>query len=243
MWRIGEVSERLYRGQIVSFLELPQAFNTFKSNPHYISVIGAPSIHQAMPWFRLIKEDPEVWKNIDEFMRADSIGMPNLYSLSGKKISLNLIRQINTIQLLKKEFGSLDGKRIVEIGAGWGGLLHCIKTQWKPASYNVVDLPEAMDLVEKHSEMLGHTVTKGMCEEPPDLAIAEYSITEQDGQELMDLTTDYLFPAKNVFVRCNVYDQAARKRWVDLMQVNFNLSISQENPDIVKFNSIVVGRQ
>jgi putative sugar O-methyltransferase len=205
-------------------------------------VVGEPHPLQAIRNFREAITDKDIARNVDTFLKADKLGRPTLYYIDNRAMSLNITRYMNSISILKKEFTSLDGMKIFEIGAGYGGLLHCIKTQWNPASYNIQDLPPVMELAQKHSKLLGHEVNLGQPDEEVDLAIAEYSITEMNEPTLTDMTTNYLFPAKRIFVRCNVVDKAVRNNWYDMLRTNFDIIVMREVPDIVQYNSIVVGR-
>lgn len=242
MWRIGQ-TENLYRGYIQGFLDNEEKFKRFKNHSHYKRIIGEPSAWQGIVWYDLLRKDPDLYKNVDEFIKADSIGGPPVWHYDDKKISSNSFRYMNSINLLKQAFGSLDGKTIFEVGSGWGGLAHCILTQWKPTSYHILDIPEAMDLAVKHSQLLGHTnIQKGQPDFVPDITIAEYSLTEQTDESLYDMTSTLLLPSKNIFVRSNIVDKAWFAKWLGILQTNFELTVMKEEPTVVDFNIIVIGK-
>lgn len=238
-WRIGTEAEKEYREVIQKFLDDDTSFVKFKRNPLYSDIIGAPRLGQGVVFWRQIRNVPEIYEKLSEYQRTDAIGGAWTYTFDNHKMSLNLLRHMNTLIRLTKEFNSLDNLSIQEVGCGWGGLAHCILTRFKPKSYNVVDLTEAMLLAKKHSQWLGHRIEMGPIESP-DLAIAEYSITEQF--DPMPLTHELLMPAKKIFVRCNILDPAIKKEWLKLLGTKFNITIEQEELNPVPFNCIIVGK-
>jgi SAM-dependent methyltransferase len=242
MWRIGQQTENYYKSLISSFLTDETKFNNFKQDKVYSSIIGAPTYHQSIQYYKEIMNHPNIFANFIRFMEADKIGNPFLYQYDNHLISLNLIRYINTLCLFDNGFISdLTGKTIREIGCGFGGLAHCILTQYPQVkSYTVVDLSEPMALGCKHSALLGHNVQASPVRNP-DLAIAEYSITEQDQQGLFELTDAYLMDAKAIFVRCNIIDTALKAKWLNHLMTRYFLTIEKEKPNEVSINTIVKG--
>jgi len=60
---------------------------------------------------------------------------------------------------MKKWFGSLNGLNLIEIGVGFGGQCKIIMDYFQPASYTLVDLPNALALTKKY---LGHFNLKNL---------------------------------------------------------------------------------
>lgn len=242
MWVVGPVTERNYLAQIRAFLTMPEHFENFKRHYLYATVIGQPTIQQAYGFYMKLREDKELMAKLPEFGKMDKIGGPFSYPFDNIFYTLNLIRYANSVQLISKHLGSLDGLQVCEVGQGFGGLAYCCHQMWKPAAWNIIDLEESMDLAVKHNEMLGVKLIKGQ-PESYDLAIAEFSLTEQRGQELFDLTEKYLFPATKIWVRCNIMEEEPRAKWFEFVGKKFNLNIQNEDPVGVYFNKIVVGNR
>lgn len=59
----------------------------------------------------------------------------------GRQISPTFLRYVVRAIELDKLFG-LDGKRIIEVGGGWGGLCAVISRMFAPRSYAIWDMPE-----------------------------------------------------------------------------------------------------
>lgn len=242
-WIIQQPIENLYRRAVKGFIDDPKRFESFKRDVNYSSIIGKPANRQMYGFYNNLKQDEEVYLKLEDFADQDKIGGPWQYSFEGMKVSPNVIRYADSIRLIKKNFGTLNNKRIIEFGAGWGGLAYCIHKMWTPASYNVIDLPEPMDLQVKHSKMLGVTIEKGMPSHETDFSIAEFSLTEQMGPELYEFTKMYLFCSPEIWVRCNVFDADENKRWVKFVEEKYDIQVTREDPDYVRQNSIIVGRR
>lgn len=238
--------QEVYLELIRGFLNDESKFKVFKQQKQYAAVIGQPEIHQAIAFLNHCqKNHPDIWANLSKFQEADKIGSPTLYKICGVNISLNLCRYINTVCLLKENFGSLDDWNIHEIGVGWGGLYHCIVSQWKSDGYAFIDHNEAGELARKHSMALGNDDVKrhnSIYYGEPNLAIAEYSITEQDEAGVMELTDRYLIPARNVFIRCNLIDNSLKAKWITHLRSKFHITIQDEEPNTCRFNCIVIGK-
>ena len=238
-WTINAM-EGFYIRFINAALENEATWKVFKTPTAYTAIIGQPSPSQAYGFIKKMSEDTK--KVLPQLMKADEIGSPPKFKFGAEYLSLNLCRYIDSVCLLEKEFGTLDGMNITEVGAGWGGLAHAIQTRWRVGSYHIIDLPEAMMLAAKHSKALGIHIFMGSSIYDVDLAIAEYSVTEQTGDDLERLTRDYLMTAKNVFVRSNFQNDVVRNNWVKKLETKFNVTVYPEDPVGVRCNFIVVGK-
>ena len=241
-WIVQPPIEALYKRLVKSFVDDDKAFETFKRNPQYSSIIGVPTIEQMFRFYTNLKDDGELYVKLPELAKMDTIGGPWLYPFDGMKYSANLIRYVDSLRLIRKHIGSLDGKRVLEFGSGFGGFFWVSSCIWKMTSYNIVDLTEAEDLAIKHSKALGLELKRGK-PEAWDITIAEYSLTEQVGDDLWKYTAEYLEPVKTFWVRCNIFNDAVREKWIQHLRNTHGLTIMRENPDIVKQNSIVIGQR
>lgn len=240
MWNVGTSTQKMYLFLVNKALTDEKTFTRFKANPLYKGVIGCPSIHQAIGFYGLLRKDVDLLNKLDDFSRMDTIGTPERYSIGYKILSLNCLRYANSVQLLKKEFGSLDGKTVFEFGVGFGGLSHCIQSVWK-TDYYIYDLEPVMDLAVKHSANLSKVVKKGIPDRP-DLFIAEYSLTEL-GEDLYWFTDIHLMHSKNIFIRCNLVDKNEKTKWLKYLETRYQITTYLEEPNAVETNCIVIGKE
>lgn len=166
-------------------VEDERVFATFKRHPDYKPVLEHVSYEQGVAYLEIItSEYPELLKNIDAFRTNDSVGSPITYSYEAiGEMSPTTLRYIKILGDITREFGSLDGLNIIEIGVGYGGQAKIIADTSAYALYTVVDLPQALRLTQKYLERLEvPNVTYKNQEEVGDtsydLCISNYAFSE-----------------------------------------------------------------
>jgi len=240
MWIITQKEQEKYLNEVKGFVGKNN--KAFLCSRLYSSVIGMPPAIQALNFYAEIMKDTDIYNKIDAFLALDNLGHPSKMKMKdGKWASCNATRYLDSIRLLKKHFGSLDNMNIKEIGVGFGGLLHCIKTMWKPNAYHIVDFVEVLNFVRQNASCLNHTVQINNIVNN-DLSIAEYSITEHTEDTLFELTDKHLMTANNIFVRCNILDNDLKTKWLNHLKTRFNITVEKELTDAVKMNCIVIGK-
>lgn len=119
-----------------------------------------------------------------------------------------LMRMFNTkeayqlhLQNIVKNFGSLDGMRICEIGGGYGGQAKAILDVYKPASYRIIDLLEVCKLQSRY--LLGTIVTPSplLYNEDYDLVISNYALSEIPDNKLY--IDEVVKRSKHGYITCN----------------------------------------
>lgn len=95
----------------------------------------------------LLRYAPEFLEEMQRIKVNDQIGDPHTFTY-GKHgaFSPTSLRYARIAAQLKRGFGSLEKLRVLEIGAGYGGLSTIIHTLLSPQSYTLVDLPEPLEL-------------------------------------------------------------------------------------------------
>ena len=241
MWIIGPEEQNKYLTELRGFVATGN--KAFLCNRLYKSVIGSPPTAQAIAFYYGIMKDKEIYAKIEDLLKLDTIGAPTQVKVKDKRfVGLNTTRYLDTIRLLKENFNNLNDYNITEIGVGFGGLAHCIKTMWNVKNYHLIDFTEAINFASDNLKQLGHTSQRGAIYNS-DLAIAEYSITEHTEDSLFELTDKHLMTAKNIFVRCNILDNRLKEKWLNHLKTVFDISVSTELGDVVKMNCIVVGKK
>jgi putative sugar O-methyltransferase len=59
---------------------------------------------------------------------------------------------VKVLSDLKLKFGDLNGKKIVEIGGGYGGQARVLFLEFMNLDYTIIDLPEVLLLINKFTE-------------------------------------------------------------------------------------------
>lgn len=240
-WRVGPFIESQYRQTLRDILNDQKQWDSFKRNQLLLAVWGQPSIPQFKGMYNELRSCPEVFLKLPEMARMDKVGGSWVYSLEGTSYSRNLIRYADSIRLINKYIGSLDGLKVLEFGSGFGGLAYCASQVWKLSSWGVVDLEEAQKVAIRHSHELGLEIATGGNVEDCDLFVAEWSLTEFVGAKLWEATEQYVMRAPQVFIRCNIVDPRIKEHWLEHLKTQFKVTVLREVPDTVKFNSIIVG--
>lgn len=129
-------------------------FNTFRSNKYYNEILEHVSYESGTDYYNHItktnnfKITSDIIKSLKE---VDYHGSPRRYMYEDiGEISPTIIRYLSVITDIKKFYGSLNDKIIVEIGAGYGGQSLLINKLYKIKKYIIVDLPEVNELIKKY---------------------------------------------------------------------------------------------
>lgn len=137
-----------------------EAFNNFKSQNKYRSMLEhANSVH-GHDHLKAIKEQtPELMEHLDKFRTNDTVGTPNLTSFAVKMpgnphqigdLSSTTMQYIRVLSDLITYFGNMDGMKIVEIGAGYGGQCKIINDYVNFSEYICFEMSEPSQLVRKY---------------------------------------------------------------------------------------------
>lgn len=144
-------------------------------------------------YYKLLPEEMinKVWTN-------DFYGSPKLYNYGQKKYSTSTLQYVGVLNNLIKYFGSLDGKRIVEIGGGYGGQCRTVYDLFTPECYHIIDLPEVCELQKRYCQAKCFTEPTG---QEYDICISNYALSEiPDNKKLIQ---DVVLKSKHGYLTCN----------------------------------------
>lgn len=169
---------------------------TFKRDIRLNRIFEHASVEQGKAYLDLIlKQTPELLTNT---FTNDLQGNPVTYRyMEHWAVSPSTLQYIGVLSNLITRFGSLDGKRIVEVGGGYGGQCRTVWDVFEPLYYDIIDLPEVEELQRKY---LG-----GYYMNPPsgveyDLFISNYALSEiPDNKKYIDLARR----CKHGYITCN----------------------------------------
>ena len=222
----------------------PELFANFKSNPAYHNVVGMSWDWQAVRFYYKIKEDPEVFARLDDFKVNDTLGNPPfVVNIEGVRASANTLRHVQTLVDLKKNFGSLDGKVISELGVGYGATAFMVSKFYKPAAYYLIDLPDVQKFAQDYLTKLG---VESIITPPPekvDLFISEFCISEFDDKGIYEFYDKYVVKADNVYIMSNLFDEERKQRLITHMSKDYKLDVYPETHGTDYPSYVIVGKR
>jgi len=153
----------------------------------------------------------EYYKIIPEYLlnhgfTNDFYGNPKLYNYGKLKFSTSTLQYIGVLAKLIELFGNLGGKRIVEIGGGYGGQCRTIMDVYGVECYHIIDLPEVCELQKKYCGAECFTLPIG---EEYDICISNYALSEIENNKLY--IDKVVKKSKHGYITCNT----------DLVQLDF----------------------
>ncbi len=161
-------------------------------------------------------------------------------------ISADTMHRINTLCDIEKYFGGLNGKNVVEIGVGYGGLCFALSSFYDIKSYELVDLDNVVELSKKYLSTLGVELDSSETEDF-DLTISEFCIAELDNKGISDYYQRYIQKSKSIYLMMNpVPHKWPEKRlsdFHDILEESFEIEIHEEFPKVVDFNYLIVGNK
>jgi putative sugar O-methyltransferase len=141
--------------EIESILKLDDKFENFKQNEIFRIVIGndVRSKEISDKVYKIIKkQNPDLLKN-KSLLDNDLYGGPKIYNYDGLDISPGTLYFIMILSDLKKYFGDLSDKNIIEIGGGYGGQAKIV-TDYGCKSYTLIDVEPTIYLARKYLSYL-----------------------------------------------------------------------------------------
>ena len=164
----------------------PAAFNAFRSDPTYAFIVETAAPETGRDYGTIALETlPSYQAALDEFRRNDGIGGPPLvrYPEFGA-FAPTTLRYVKQAADIERHFAALHGRRVVEIGAGYGGLCRILSTRFLDMEFHIFDLPEALALAERYLGLLGvrgvrfHSCFDPIALDDVELVISSYAFSE-----------------------------------------------------------------
>ena len=157
-------------------------FAQFKRNPFFNLLWENLSKEEGEMWLGKVEsEHPEILAYLEALRESDFVGSPRVFDYGRVgSFSPSTLRLAVIGAEIRSRVGSLKEKKVVQIGAGYGGLCRVLHVFEKVGSYTIVDLEEQLQLAKKYLEAFGlHEVTYLT----PDqlLTKQEYDLVVSDG--------------------------------------------------------------
>jgi hypothetical protein len=250
---MNSISDRLEYKDVCNLAHNDEnVFNTFKSNPSYNGILEHVSKENGQLYLDYLNFNfPDYINHIDTFKKNDIYGGTILsnYDKIGY-ISPTTIRYIKVLSDLKNIFGDLNGKKIVEIGVGYGGQCLILNNYFNLKEYGLIDLDEVLLLSKKYLDKLDvisrpiNISSINNIDEDFDLVISNYAYSELD-KKLQDLYYDKIIKkSKNGYLTLNFISHLFNidSYSLDEILLKFkekNVKILEEIPNTFENNKIL----
>lgn len=209
---MNSISDRYdYKSICKSAYESEHDFSVFKSNPSYNGILEHVSYEQGKLYLEYLDVNfPEYIKEIEKFRLNDKYGGTKLSKYDGiGYISPSTLRYIKVLSDLKSLFGDLNGKKIIEIGIGYGGQCFITNQVFSSKEYSLVDLDEVLLLGDKYLNKLdtNHRIINineiESLDEDFDIVISNYAYSELN-KNLQDIYWEkFIKRSKNGYFTLN----------------------------------------
>jgi putative sugar O-methyltransferase len=241
-----------YKKACINAVENEDGFQNFKNDPAYNDILEHVTPGQGTLYLNyIIANSPDLIERIDNFKDNDIYGGGMRHEYPGIGIiSPSTLRYVKVLSDLIKIFGDLEGKKIVEIGAGYGGQCLIINKIFKIKEYSIIDLDEASTLSNKYLQKndVNPRIIKikdvPSIDEDFDIVISNYAYSELT-KELQDLYYDKIIKrSKNGYITYNFIsgifniDSYNKKEMFEKFTEK-NINILEELPNTFEDNMIV----
>lgn len=89
-------------------------FNNFRSHPFYQNILEHVTFDIGLKYLSIIQNDnPKILNNIEDYIKNDTIGSPNIFNYDIGKISPSTLRYIKVLSDIINIYNSLDNKNVV----------------------------------------------------------------------------------------------------------------------------------
>lgn len=216
-----EVYDFLLRTSITDNREFPnfclkaaareEAFEKFRRDGLCLLFIDNVSHSQGKEYFEAIHADhPNLISHFDDFRQNDQLGSPITFSYDHiPPISPKTLQYIKIAGDIETRFGDLNGKRILEIGGGYGGQCTILSRLFNLKEYIIVDLPEALQLAKRHLKSLNilnvifKTPEEIDANQTYDLVLSNFAFSQCTKKAQKEYIDKILAHAKAAFLLCD----------------------------------------
>ncbi|MHA1987686.1 MAG: putative sugar O-methyltransferase [Promethearchaeota archaeon] len=257
IWTLGKIPSIRYKSILERAVSRPDEFLRFKNDPDYWQIVGIDGYDKntAEDLAKIIKnEHPDLLGHIKKFQKNDEIGKPPCQETQIGKFSPNTLRYVVVLGNLIKHFGSLENKRIIEVGSGYGGQCFIISQKYNFKSYTLIDIPGAIKLSKKYlSKLLVENViyqdTENIESDSSDLFISNFAFTELDEVGWNFYIDNVISKADNFYIATNIVtkhrslDNDRYKCLYNKLRKIFEIELQKELSFIKQGTGIWIGRK
>lgn len=125
---------------LTNFKSSPVNFKIALWNPHTNGVRYV----KAISYLLCTQLSPENWERLSR-IKNRQLGNPFTVTYNGQEVCLDYLQAVHELDFIAKSL-NLDGRRILEIGAGYGRTCHAILANHDVEAYDIVDLENCLQL-------------------------------------------------------------------------------------------------
>ena len=200
-----------YEKSVEKILSSDNQFRRFRRKYDYREILEHVDYELGQEYFFRIKElDPEFKSAQMGFNRNDSVGSPRSYRYPHfEKISPTTLRYIAVALDIENEIDIKGVKKIVEIGAGYGGQAAILDKFSPNLDYFIFDLPPVQKLIGKYLSSLGMrnfthmSLTDSKEVNEFDLIISNYAFSELPRNLQIEYLEKVILKSKNGYLIMN----------------------------------------
>lgn len=198
-----------YRSCCKRAYESDDVFNTFKQIPEYTAILEHASKAQAEQCISLISDGKLDLSKLGKLRENDEQGSPTVYNYGNPLfdgMSSSTLRYIKVLSDMIDIYTTLDNFKVIEIGVGYGGQCKILCDYFNIKSYELVDLPEVLNLTEKYLSKYEYdnvSVWDDKSDKEYDLIISNYAITECSRDIQQYYIDNILKKSKHGYITCN----------------------------------------
>lgn len=231
-----------------------EIFKNFRSNKSYQIVLEHVSQSRGWEYFKHIVEKNNI--KLDEItvkhcQKVDEHGNPTRFNYPKfENISPTILRYLSVMGDIQRLHGSLNHKKVVEIGAGYGGQSMLINLFYDIKEYVIIDIPEALCLIKKFLQInnvdtkkyrfLSPEEIKTIELEDFDYLISNYAFSECY-KNIQDLYIEKIInKTKNFYMIVNFLSDMSYSLEDLINKINGNVKILEEEPNTSTSNKLLI---
>lgn len=199
-----------YEKAVADVLSSESNFSQFRRKYDYREILEHVDFSLGKKYLSKIQElDPPLKSAKMEFKRNDVVGKPRRYKYpTFGYISPTTLRYIAVALDIEHEIDLTDVKKVVEIGAGYGGQAAILEKFIPDMDYFIFDLPQVQKLIQKYLTKIG--VKKVTYLNLPnfetkefDLILSNYAFSELPNDLQVEYLEKVLLKSKNGYLIMN----------------------------------------
>ena len=169
---------------------------------------------------------------------ASTVGDPRMYPFPGYSVPLDpvMIRYYFDRQEIWRYHGPTFGRRILEIGGGFGGLAHLLYGHC--VAYAIRDLPEPRMLQDAYLAVYGDRVADADPAATYDLVVSTFAYSELKPEVQYEYAADYLREIPRGYMVCNFLTDSLTPD--ELLNLIPGGRFEEENPRTHEANRVLV---
>lgn len=252
-WVLDNYNEQGYLRTCKEAVDDDEVFAKFRRTPFFGLIVENSPLKSGLEYYDCIRmKFPWLLAHMDKFIDSDEVGSPRRFAIWDWVISPSTMRYIKTLGDLTKFFGTFDGKKIAEIGPGYGGLCKIVHDIFFPYCYSLYDQSEPLRLQRKFLNKFGvePMLMSTIFENPEmdfDLCIAMYSWSELTHEHQIEYMEKVMKKSKNLYIMLNYdmefsYDLIKKSFPAECIS-DYNLFYDDANMEYYPHNRFIIVKQ